>query len=71
MAKPSWLQDERNGEICKYIHTERERERERERGEGGGELQRDALGNRVTDIALRQPDIQSFSGYPGRSDIHE
>lgn len=43
---------------------------EGERGGGGG-LQRGALGNRVTDIALRQPDIQSFSGYPGRSGIHE
>jgi len=57
--------------VSTYIQKERERERERERGEGGGEFQRDALGNRVTDIALRQPDIQSFSGYPGRSDIHE
>lgn len=57
MAKPSRLQDERNREICKYIYIQT--------------LQRDALGNRVTDIALRQPDIRSLSEYPARSGIRE
>lgn len=78
MAKPFRYMTK---EIGKYvsIHTytdrkrnrERSREREREEGEEEGRFQRGALGNRVTDIALRQPDIQSFSGYPRRSGIYE